>query len=354
MESNRLAFFAFYPGLEDVAGAKLENASTATAYDFQLIDYAVTPDIGDQLDFVTAYATGSMADNIYSGVTLPFRHQLSRVQVNAWSGNKSCDLEIAGVRLGWVNMKGTFHFTTDDSGGYWTDIAEKDIVEYIYGKGDKIVELRKGNPSTSTAAGALSIMGNAHPGGNNAMLIPYTYPTEWDFTGDRNNTGKNFYISVLLRVIDATPTAGVEPKEKQRYPYRDLRQGINALQIPRVYLATDKATNTVTAQVYKSNNPNDNNYYSDKECKTTYSLSQSEEVKEFGWAAMPATAKWSAGYIYTYTLNYTYGVGVHDPDVKSTLPSAGDPIIDDLIGMNVDVIEWKPSPDAGEMEVPGS
>ncbi len=352
-ESHNLTFFAYYPALNN--NIKPINGTTVTGgtmnVDYKMKEFSVNSDISKQVDFVTANAIGSMAENLFSGVSLPFRHQLSRVEVKAYSAHKSCNIEIAGVRLGSVYKGGTFDFV----GNSWSDLSDKGIVEYIYGKGDAIVLLAKGAASTSTADGAVSIMGNAHPDGNNAMLIPADYATPWDFAGDNNNAKKGMFISVLLRIVDATSS---ETRGIQQYPYLDLKQGKDALsdKIPRVYLAVDKQTNTVTRNLGKLwknwNNKNDGNYYIDADLTQPCHLESNEIVKEFGWAALSATGKWSSGYVYTYTLDYTYGIGLHDPEVTTAAPKAGDPIISDKVGINVSVKDWK-NVEIDNFEVPG-
>ncbi len=376
MESHEVTFFAFYPAitaLDDHASAlptfgEINNASTVSGttptYNYRLTKFNVNPQIADQVDFVTAYTTGTMADHLFSGITLPFCHQLSRIEVKAWSANKSCDIEIAGVRIGGVGVEGTFAFKPDSQtgkleaekgGGEWEATIERGVVEYIYREGDKVVYLAKSEAATSTSAGALSIMGSKNGDDENcAMLIPSTY-TEWDFANDSHNAGKKMFISVLLRVTDKTPNAGKDPEEPQRFPYKDLSQGANSPNIPVVYLAVNKTTGVVTKRLYKSGD----NYYTDATATSLYTLPDTEEVKDFGWATLPVKGTWAPGNIYTYTLDYTSGVGLHGPEIAdhptdaNALPKAGDPIISDKVGVNYEVKDWK---DGGgsEFEVPGS
>ncbi len=364
-ESNKVSFFAFYPGLEKLGKyAKLPDKLTAGSLDYKLTGFSVAPDIADQVDFIAAYASGTMAENQYSGIKLSFLHQLSRIEVKAWGAHKSCDIEIAGVRIGGVYLEGTFNFPTNNGFGTWPDIDkfEKKKVEYIYGVGDRIVTLKNKKEATATSSkkGAVSIMGNALPGGNNAMLIPVASQA-WDHANDRTNAKKGMYISVLLRIIDTTPTAGITPANKQRYPYSDFHfsQGEDALKIPRVYLAVNKQTDTISRRLYKkgeSYDINDENYFTDSGCTKLYAVPAYEVVKEFGWAAVPVTGEWNPGNIYTYTFDYTVGIGLHDPEVTTSAPKAGDPIISDQVGMFVTVEEWKPSTDTDNtsFEVPGS
>ncbi len=349
-ESDVVTFFAFSPGPDEISGAELINMSRNGFFDYNFSGYTILDSIANQADFVTGWTTGTMADNLFSGVTIPFQHQLSRIQIKAWSEHQSCDIEIAGVRIGGIYKTANFHFTNDATGGHWGEHSNKGVVEYVYTKGDKVVSLLNGSASTSTEEGALSIMGRMHDDGNEncAMLIPSTN-TAWDYANDRRNAKEQMYISVLLRVIDATPTAGTNPAEKVRFPYHDLSQGTGSPDVPVVYFAVDKATDAITTRLYKK----DGSYYTDPECKTAYTLPASEEIKDFGWAALPVTGSWAQGKIYTYTLNYTLGVGLHEPVSTTSFPGAGDPIISDRVGLTYSVKEWN---DGGgsDFVVPGS
>lgn len=376
-ESDMVTFFAFYPAittLDDHTAAlptlgDIKNETTISEgtpnYNYRLTKFNVNPQIADQVDFVTAYTTGTMADNLFSGITLPFCHQLSRIEVKAWSANKSCDIEIAGVRIGGVGVEGTFAFKpdsqtgkleTEKGGGEWEATVERGVVEYIYREGDNIVFLEHGTiASTSTKDGALSIMGSKNGDDENcAMLIPTTN-TEWDFVKDSHNADNKMFISVLLRVTDKTPTSGINPIESQRFPYKDLSQGANSPNIPVVYLAVNKTTGVVTKRLYK----NGDNYYTDAAATTLYTLPDTEEVKDFGWATLPVKGTWAPGNIYTYTLDYTSGVGLHGPEIAdhptdaNALPKAGDPIISDKVGINYSVKEWN-NGGGDEFPVPGS
>ena len=342
-KEGNLDFFAFYPGLSD--GAGLVNATTLNGseldIDYRLTDFHVAADIADQKDFITAYTSGSMEENLFSGIIFNFEHKLSRVELQAWGANKSCNIEIAGVRLGGVGVKGTFDFQPVKGGGDWVGDRGKGIVEYIYRQGDRIVSLDKTAGSALTADAAVSIMGSKVDNNtNSAMLIPATYDG-WDFSGDGKNEKNQMYISVLLRVIDDTPTDG---KGQQRYPFTQNIDGTDA-NIPIVYLAVDKGTGTVSSRLYK----NDNGYFTDPVFTSAYTLTDGEEVKEFGWAALPVTGSWESGRVYTYTLDYTSGVGLHDPES----PYAGNPIISDRVGVSVSVKPWQTGSSSGVV-VPGS
>ena len=319
-KDDNLAFFAFYPDLNE--SARLINETTLNGnnfkIDYKLTDFRVATDIADQQDFITAYAPGAMEKNLHTGITLNFEHKLSRVELQAWGANKSCNIEIAGVRIGGIGVEGTFDFMPMEGGGQWVDDFDKGIVEYIYREGDEIISLDRTTGSPLTADAAVSIMGSKIGAEDNcAMLLPATY-TGWDYSSDG----------------------------QQQYPLTQNIDGYDALNIKKVYLAVDKATGkTVSTRLYK----NDNGYFTDQAFTLPYTLTNSEDVKEFGWAALPVTGEWKSGRVYTYTLDYTSGVGLYDPES----PDAGKPIISDKIGVSVSVKDWQTKP-SSDVVVPGS
>lgn len=351
-ESDVLHFFAYYPGLN--SGASLVNASSVNGSDktigYKLNGFKVAQNIADQVDFVTAYSTGTMADNLFSGIQLNFEHRLSRIEVKAWGANKSCDIEIAGVRIGGVNTNGNFDFTTNAWSG-----QSKGTVEHISSLNEKLVILSKNNKSHATSDAAASIMGaNLGDENNCAMLIPTVDKTGWKYGTDINNADQGMYISVLLRVLDKTP----DGNDKQQYPYYDNSQGLNAMDIPRVLLAVDNE-GKIKANFGKLYKGDDGKYYEDS-AKTTeykYTVPQGCTVKEFGWATLPVTANWEPGCTYSYTLDYSLGVGLHDPETPGSVsPKAGDPVISDRVGIKVEVNDWQGlnGTTTHTVEVPGS
>ncbi|MDE5996983.1 MAG: fimbrillin family protein, partial [Muribaculaceae bacterium] len=69
-ESDTLHFFAYYPELND--GAKLVNATVGSTKTtgYKIDGFKVDSLIANQVDFVTAYTTGNMDDNYFSGINL--------------------------------------------------------------------------------------------------------------------------------------------------------------------------------------------------------------------------------------------------------------------------------------------
>lgn len=65
--------------------------------------------------------------------------------------------------------------------------------------------------------------------------------------------------------------------------------------------------------------------YLDPDGKEPFDLWSYYEICDFegfGWAAIPVPANWEPGKQYTYILDFTDGLGLHDPDD----PDAGKPI----------------------------
>lgn len=327
-ESDLLHFFAFYPDYKELGpNAALCNATSVsdggTAVNFQIKDVEVAPNIADGVEFVTACTTGSMANNLFSGIQLGFEHQLCRVEINAWGAHKSCDIEIAGVRIGGVGVHGTFNFNPSESASAWSEMTTG-AVEYIYGPDDKIITISRKKELHDTPQKAISLMG-VHP--NGALLIPADYPA-WEIAGGEDNGG--MYISVLMRVQDND--------KKQQYPYLDTNQGPQALEIPKVYFGV-KNGDEILGRLYKKGD----SYYGDEACtEPPYTFAAGEDVKEFGWATIPVGGAMERGRIYSYTFDYTSGVGLHGPEVEGDIaPKAGDPIISDKIGISVSVFGWQ-------------
>ena len=333
-----LRFLAISPSCSEM---RTKGGFTDTDFSFthsaghKLSDFRIAHDIASQTDFITAMATGQLLENEETGVVLNFKHQLSRIGIKAWGDSKSFDLEIAGVRLGGVGISGDFMFASDPDaaqGGEWQSIG-KGNVEYVFRAGDSIVTLDQNEGAPRSAESAVSIMGSNVGEGdgyaNTAMLIPASYQA-WNLTENKDNGedhAEGMYLSVLLRVADTTPYGNYG---ETIYPYADNAEGMEV-----VYLAVDKEDGkSVKQQVYSDGE----NYFTDKAQTIAYNAeANGAQVKAFGWAALPVSDEWKAGYVYTYTLNYSNGVGLIDP----LDPRPGEPIISDRVILDVDVEEWK-------------
>ncbi len=398
-EAKKVEFFAYAPSLEEIQNAALTQLDpTAVNYEtlksnytdairfynqcvdgntldpmnqenttfagvqlykgFKLGRFYVATDISKQVDFITAHisadtpATEEDEQKVKLGVKLEFKHQLSNVELRAFSGNPDYNIEIAGVRLGRpYTGSAIFNFCDKDGnafnvdGGQWgiSKDPQRLPVEYIYGEGDEIYQMGRYNtlsggqviasPTHTTAETAGVIMGK----GGNAMVLPtkngawagldnpWIAPKYSAQTGTEGDPYPNMdpkpwsadgegdmYFSVLLR-ISMRPT-GSELTTAQIYPYG------NNTSMNVVYLEKEKNSNKVIGRV-----PN-----------KAAAIGSGNEIAEFGWAAIPVGVDWKRGKKYVYTLDFTEGVGVQDPED----PKPGTPIIGDGVKFSVSIADW--------------
>lgn len=338
-----LHFFAHYPSVDSmkkISGSDHFNLVNTSRHDgvspslnYRLEKFRVAKDIAAQSDFLTAYANGTLtAEN--SGVALDFKHQLARVELSAWGNNEKYDFEIAGVRIGNIIVEGDFDLSAlsrpAGQSPLWINVSgHHEPVEHIFSPGESIVTLSKRTGSHNSENLAASVMGTAGP----AMVIPmYERIEAWG--GKNDSAVDKMYFSLLIRVTNRD--------NEVVYPYPNDRDNMAV-----EHFAVDNA-GTVLKRLHKI----DGAFYttSEKSEDTLYIPSGSEKICSFGWASLPVAAKWDAGKIYAYKLNYTDGIGWHDP----ADPNPGEPIIErGHIPFEVNVEEWVPAEDYNsELDVP--
>ncbi len=176
-DDETLNFYAYAPS-QDELGADITTMTDKAG--LKLENFAVADNIADQVDFITANASGNRKNNATSGVELTFDHRLSQIEVRAKSENPTYTYKVVGVRIGRAQYMGSFDFTTntwtlDD----WHDTA-------VYDSSCDEITLN---------ATPQSIMGAS----GNAMLMPQTL-TPWSPTGDPDNVARESYISVLVQI----------------------------------------------------------------------------------------------------------------------------------------------------------
>lgn len=323
---------------------------------FKLGRFYVATDISKQVDFITAHIsadTPNSSDESELGVELKFKHQLSNIELRAFSANSDYNIEIAGVRIGRpYTGAAIFNFCDADGnvfydeGGQWgiSKDPQRLPVEYIYGEGDDIYRMGSFNnltggqviasPTHTKEEDAASIMGK----GGNAMVLPtkngpwagldnpwiaskYSamngsegdpYPGQNPDPWSADNEYGDMYFSILLRVT--LKPEKTELNTPQIYPYG------NNTTMKSVFFEKEKNSNKVVRRVdSKSVIPGDDN-----------------EIVEFGWAAVPVGVNWEKGKKYIYTLDFSKGVGVQDPED----PKPGTPIIGTGIKFTVSVVGW--------------
>lgn len=341
-----LRFFAFSPSLDIMATdnsssedeyfnlintsrivTNADGDKTEVSIEYRLGNIRINPDISQQFDFITAEAAGTRQKDFMGGVELTFSHRLCQIELKAWGENESNDFEIAGVRIGNPVVEGTFVFADDvakDLAGEW-EIPEnplKDKVDYKYQTGDNI--LRINSSSHNSQASAASIMGN----GGFAMVLP-TKNEKWEGLDDPNignipYTTDKMYLSILMRVTDSA-------SGKVVYPYPGNKKGMTVIRY-----AVDPS-GVIKYRLYTRKT--EGKYFTDPDLRNPYLAAEGEEVKDFGWAAVPVDADWSAGKKYVYTLDYSEGIGVHDPsdpDPGKTISTSKNMVI-----VDVEVTDWK-------------
>ncbi len=174
-DDNEVTFYAFAPSADEL-GADITIDTTTK----EMASFSPATEIADQVDFITAVATGNRKNNEASGVELNFKHQLSQIELRAKSENTTYTFKVIGMRIGRPQYLGSFDFekeawTLDD----WHDTE-------VYTSSCDTVTLTS-NP--------VSIMGAS----GNAMLLPQTL-TPWSPTGDPDNVAREAYLGVLLNV----------------------------------------------------------------------------------------------------------------------------------------------------------
>ncbi len=311
---GRLKFFAFHPSRTEMksrAGVgnqyfilsnNTRKDDSGVNYDYRLTKFRIAPDISKQVDFVTAIGEGNKTANLYSGIEIVFEHQLCGVDISVWGASSLYDIEVAGVRIGGTIVEADFGLSTEVNNqsaatdgntiGEWfisspSSSTRFGYVDYVFTTGDKVVRIN--TTEHNTADKAASIMGN----GGKAMLIPYKHD-KWDYVNDKGNSKNGMYFCSLIRMTEH------EGDKHCIFPSTDPES-----QDHIVYLSVQKSDGTVIERLDK----NGNIYGSD----TKYDIPETEELRHYGWAAVPANVEWKAGYTYSYVLDYSKGVGLHDP-----------------------------------------
>lgn len=178
-DGTNLTFYAYAPSATGLGTDSIEIDNTNK--NLTLKDFSPADSIPDQVDFITANATGNK-NNEKESVHLIFEHRLSQIEIQAiQQDNKVYNFEIKGVRIAQAISKGNFDFKNEE----WTlstDITDKTNYKYEF---DKAIPMTEQTILMDECGGA--------------MLIPQQL-TAWDVVNDKENTSKGAYISLLLRI----------------------------------------------------------------------------------------------------------------------------------------------------------
>lgn len=316
-------FLAYYPSVDMIkaTGAKLckiENNSKGSkgklTIDYTIKKFRVAHNISQQIDFIKAYTRDSLSQESENGVLLEFTHQLSRIEISVYRKNDKYDMHVAGVRIGNAAVEGDFRFYPDDAQEPWT-ISEYGKVEYIYRPGEMVKTI-----SNRSKEDAVSVMGNGGP----AMVIP-TKNEAWGGKNDPlfEKKGKTMYLSLLVNLTLADPNSNLQDVfPAEGIPEKD--------QVKTVTFVMNGHSNLIKGRLDEA----DNKFYGNdgKECIPA----PEDEIRKFAWVAIPISVDWKRGKKYAYTLNYSNGIGVRDPEN----PHPGDPVIGGNVDVSVVYTDW--------------
>lgn len=174
-DGSTIRFWAYYPAL-DVTGA---TASISAAE--QLIkNFSPQKKFEDQVDFVTATAQGSKADEA-GGVHLSFYHQLAQISIYARNMNSEYVYKVYGMRVVNALTEGTYDFSTD-SWSFDVDNEKKDTYSTMLATP---VELSSDYTELTED--------------NTAMIIPQNL-VAWNPENDAQNQAKGAYLSIAVQI----------------------------------------------------------------------------------------------------------------------------------------------------------
>lgn len=269
----KLSFFAYAPA--DLANVTING--TANKID----NFEPKKALADQQDIVTAFNTGTKADN-QNGVELKFRHALTQIEILATNEDiLRYKVEVLGSKLVRVNSKANMTFPTDaNSAASWS--AATAPAQFS----DKL-------PAAITLNGTPQ---RVMTDGNNWMMLPQEL-TAWDKDGS-GSSNKGAYIAVLLRITQVSNGNAIYPEKDE-----------NAVAANFAYAAIPVNINWQLGHKY------------------TYTL------KFFGSGG-------GAGFVADELGNPDLA---SDPDVDVTPVTGknpGDAIIDGIINFNVTIEDW--------------
>lgn len=210
---NQLSFYAYSPS-QDALGADVTIDGTTK----QLENFVTPEEIADQVDFITASATGQKSQNAKTGIELTFDHRLSQIELQAKNENTNYTVKVKGMRIGRAETTGTFDFGTNK----WTldDWHETAVYE-------------SSCDEVTLGTDAVNIMGAS----GNAMLIPQTLYA-WSPVNDPDNVAREAYLSVLVNITD--------PNGTKLYPFPGDSREYGWASIPIPYNGTVTASNGTT------------------------------------------------------------------------------------------------------------
>ena len=188
---HTLDIYAYAPSASELGASVSINCDAQT-----LIGFSPADDISQQKDFITAVIPGQGRPAAAGPVQLTFQHRLTQIEIRAKNNSTVRDYWVEGVRLGQVKSKGDFDFSTSE----WTLDDDKKTYEVTY---DDAVKL-------SPVASSLMMSE-----GDNAMILPQTFTTEWDPIQDPKDLSEDAYISVKVKSAPVSGNEYIEPEDSK-------------------------------------------------------------------------------------------------------------------------------------------
>jgi hypothetical protein len=246
------------------------------------------PEIADQKELLVAF-NSTLATQVSGTVGLNFRHALSQIEVSAKNSATSHKVRIAGVKLANAKSGATITFPTTSTAtentpldaGVWTAHAAATNYVAAQAAGANAITALTGDASRVILPSTLKNFMLVPQANDPAVFVPGTDETT-------TNTGKT-YISVLCHITSADDTGVIFPTETKH---------INS-------------TNGSAAAIVIG-------------------------TKNYQWVSVAVDLDWLPGKKYTYTLDFTKGGGVVDPEIDPETP-----IVLGLIGVTITTDQWQ-------------
>ncbi|MDE6017887.1 MAG: fimbrillin family protein [Muribaculaceae bacterium] len=199
---QQINFFAYSPSQDEI-GADIIMKDDNSGMTLQ--SYAVPENIAEQVDFITANASGTRQANETSGVELTFDHRLAQIELRAKSENDNYTYKVIGMRIGRPQYVGSFDFNTNE----WTLDDWHDTAIFT-----------SSCDTTTLSATPVSIMG----ADGNAMLLPQTL-TPWSPKDDPDNVAREAYLSVLVNITRTDNGVQIYPfANESEFTFKPVRE----------------------------------------------------------------------------------------------------------------------------------
>ncbi len=181
-DDTKINFYAYAPS--DLEGV------TITSTEKTVSDFSPAASIADQVDFISAIASGTREANESAGVPLDFGHRLAQIEVRAKTSNEVYTFKVSGVRIGRPVSTGSFNLESEA----WALGTDKADYETTY------------DAPITLGPDPVSLMGTE----GNAMVLPQQL-IAWQPTTDGANTLEGAFLSIKLQIATADTDTQIYP-----------------------------------------------------------------------------------------------------------------------------------------------